>query len=126
MEVVAEGVESDAALAELRALGCHLAQGFAISPPLGAERARRAGPPASRPAHRPRRGRSIAAMARLVRMDRTGHTTLAEWTDADDAAFEAAAAAFREQLEAGYYAVVSEGEGQARQVDGAARRRRAS
>ena len=37
MEVVAEGVESDASLAELRALGCHLAQGFAISPPLGAE-----------------------------------------------------------------------------------------
>jgi diguanylate cyclase (GGDEF)-like protein len=37
MEVVAEGVESDASLAELRVLGCHLAQGFAISPPLGAE-----------------------------------------------------------------------------------------
>ncbi len=37
MEVVAEGVESDAALAELRALGCHLAQGFAISPPLPAD-----------------------------------------------------------------------------------------
>ena len=55
-------------------------------------------------------------MARLVRMDRTGHTTLAEWTAADDAAFRAAAAAFREQLEAGYYAVVSEGEGRARQV----------
>jgi hypothetical protein len=49
-------------------------------------------------------------------MDRTGHTTLAEWTAADGAAFRAAAAAFREQLEAGYYAVVSEGEGQARQV----------
>jgi hypothetical protein len=49
-------------------------------------------------------------------MDRTGHTTLAEWTAADDAAFRAAAAAFREQLEAGYYAVVSEREGRARQV----------
>jgi hypothetical protein len=55
-------------------------------------------------------------MARLIRMDRTGHTTLAEWTAADDAAFAAAATAFREQLEAGYYAVVSEGEGQATQV----------
>jgi len=55
-------------------------------------------------------------MARLVRMDRTGHTTLAEWSAADDAAFAAAARAFSEQLEAGYYAVVSEGEGQARQV----------
>ena len=37
LEVVAEGVESQEALAELRALGCHLAQGFAISPPLGAD-----------------------------------------------------------------------------------------
>jgi EAL domain-containing protein (putative c-di-GMP-specific phosphodiesterase class I) len=37
MEVVAEGVESEASLAELRALGCHLAQGYAISPPLGAD-----------------------------------------------------------------------------------------
>jgi len=38
MEVVAEGVESPDALDELRELGCHLAQGFAISPPLaGAE-----------------------------------------------------------------------------------------
>ena len=55
-------------------------------------------------------------MSRLVRMDHTGHTTLAEWTAADDAAFATAASAFREQLEAGYYAVVSEGEGQARQV----------
>jgi hypothetical protein len=55
-------------------------------------------------------------MARLIRMDRTGHTTLAEWTTADHASVEAAAAAFREQLEAGYYAVVTEGEGQARQV----------
>jgi hypothetical protein len=49
-------------------------------------------------------------------MDRTGHTTLAEWSSADDAAFAAAARTFSEQLEAGYYAVVSEGEGQARQV----------
>jgi hypothetical protein len=55
-------------------------------------------------------------MARLIRMDRTGHTTLAEWTSADEASVEAAAAAFREQLDAGYYAVVNEGEGRARQV----------
>jgi hypothetical protein len=55
-------------------------------------------------------------MARLIRMDRTGHTTLAEWTAADEDAIEAAAAAFREQLDAGYYAVVSQGEGRAEQV----------
>ena len=58
----------------------------------------------------------MGRMARLIRMDRTGHTTLAEWTAGDDAAVEAAAAAFAEQLEAGYYAVVSAGEGQAEQV----------
>jgi hypothetical protein len=56
-------------------------------------------------------------MARLIRMDQSGHTTVAEWTPADEAAVEAAVAAFREQLDAGYYAVVSEGEGQAQQVD---------
>ena len=55
-------------------------------------------------------------MARLIRMDQTGHTTLAEWTAGDDAATEAAVAAFREQLDAGYYAVVSTGEGHAEQV----------
>jgi hypothetical protein len=55
-------------------------------------------------------------MARLIRMDQTGHTTLAEWTAGDDAATEAAVAAFRMQLDAGYYAVVSSGEGRAEQV----------
>jgi hypothetical protein len=64
-----------------------------------------------------RRKRTIARMARLIRMDGTGHTTLAEWTVADDASVEAAVAAFREQLDAGFYGVVSEGEGRARQVD---------
>jgi hypothetical protein len=56
-------------------------------------------------------------MARLIRMDSAGHTTVAEWTADDGPAVEAAVAAFREQLDAGYYAVVSEGEGRARQVD---------
>jgi hypothetical protein len=55
-------------------------------------------------------------MPRLVRMDASGHTTLAEWTRGDAAAIEAAARAFREQLDEGLYAVVSEGEGQAEQV----------
>jgi hypothetical protein len=56
-------------------------------------------------------------MARLIRMDHTGHTTVAEWTPADPAATEAAVEAFRAELDAGYYAVVSEGEGRAEQVD---------
>jgi hypothetical protein len=61
--------------------------------------------------------RTIAHMARLIRMDETGHTTLAEWTAADEQAVEAAVVAFRAQLDAGFYAVVSEGEGRARQVE---------
>ena len=61
--------------------------------------------------------RTIADMARLIRMDETGHTTLAEWTAADEQSVEAAVAAFGEQLDAGFYAVVTEGEGRARQVD---------
>jgi hypothetical protein len=55
-------------------------------------------------------------MSRLVRMDRTGHTTLAEWRADDPTAVEAAVAAFRHELDAGYYAVVSDGEGHATQV----------
>ena len=55
-------------------------------------------------------------MARLIRMDHTGHTTLAEWSTGDPAAEERAVAAFRAQLDEGLYAVVTEGEGRARQV----------
>jgi len=55
-------------------------------------------------------------MARLIRMDTTGHSTLAEWTAGDAEAHAEAVAAFRTQLDAGYYAVVTEGEGRARQV----------
>jgi hypothetical protein len=55
-------------------------------------------------------------MARLIRMDNTGHTTVAEWTLADPEAVEAAAAALRAELDKGYYAVVTQGEGRAEQV----------
>jgi hypothetical protein len=55
-------------------------------------------------------------MARLIRMDHTGHSTLAEWTADDQAAFDAAVTAFRRELEDGYIGVVSEGEGHATQV----------
>jgi hypothetical protein len=56
-------------------------------------------------------------MSRLIRMDSTGHSTLAEWSTGDAAAEEAAVAAFRAQLDHGYIGVVSEGEGRATQVD---------
>ena len=37
-------------------------------------------------------------MARLIRLDRTGHTTLAEWTEADPEARAVAEAAFEREL----------------------------
>jgi hypothetical protein len=55
-------------------------------------------------------------MSQLVRMDASGHTTVAEWTVDDPPAVEAALSAFRAELEKGYFAVVSEGEGHAEQV----------
>ena len=55
-------------------------------------------------------------MARLIRMDGTGHSTLAEWTTQDDAAFGAAVEEFRGQLELGYIGTVPDGPGKATQV----------
>ena len=55
-------------------------------------------------------------MSRLIRMDGTGHTTLAEWTAADDAAFAEAVGQFRSQLELGYIGTVPEGPGKATHV----------
>jgi len=55
-------------------------------------------------------------MARLIRMDGTGHSTLAEWTDQDDAAFEAAVQEFRGQLDLGYIGTVPDGPGSAAHV----------
>jgi hypothetical protein len=55
-------------------------------------------------------------MSRLIRMDHTGHTELAQWTADDPASVETAVAAFRAQLDRGYFAIVSEGEGRAEQV----------
>jgi hypothetical protein len=55
-------------------------------------------------------------MARLIRMDSTGHSTLAEWTAADQQAYDSAVEAFRRELDEGYIAVVDEGEGRATQV----------
>ena len=55
-------------------------------------------------------------MSRLVRMDKTDHTTVAEWTREDAQSVESAVLAFRSELDEGYFAVVSEGEGCAEQV----------
>ena len=55
-------------------------------------------------------------MSRLIRMDSTGHSTLAEWTAQDDTAFEEAVRQFRTQLDEGYIGVLDEGPGKATQV----------
>jgi hypothetical protein len=55
-------------------------------------------------------------MARLIRMDRTGHTTLAEWNASDPRTVEVAVQAFRRELDRGYLAMVSTGPGHAEQV----------
>lgn len=55
-------------------------------------------------------------MSRLIRMDASGHTELAEWTRDEPAEVERAVAAFRSELERGYFGVVSHPDGTAEQV----------
>ena len=55
-------------------------------------------------------------MSRLVRMDASGHSTLAEWSAGDAATVRTAQVALERELEQGYIAVVTEGEGSATQV----------
>lgn len=55
-------------------------------------------------------------MSRLIRMDASGHSTLAEWTAEDQAGFDRAAEQFRRQLDAGYIGIVDEGRGRATHV----------
>jgi hypothetical protein len=52
-------------------------------------------------------------MARLIRLDRSGHTTLAEWTAEDATAREAAVQAFRDELDGGMLASVPRSDGTA-------------
>jgi hypothetical protein len=52
-------------------------------------------------------------MARLIRLDRTGHTTLAEWTAEDESTREAAVEAFRQELDRGLLASVPRADGTA-------------
>lgn len=55
-------------------------------------------------------------MARLIRLDGTGHTTLAEWAADDPDSTEAAVAAFRTELDRGMLAAVTREDGTAEQV----------
>jgi len=55
-------------------------------------------------------------MARLIRMDGSGHTTLAEWTADDGAGEKAAVEAFRRELDSGMIASVTRPDGTAEVV----------
>ncbi len=55
-------------------------------------------------------------MSKLVRMDQTGHTTVAEWRATDPVGVEQAVQAFRRELDRGYLAMVTTGPGHAEQV----------
>ena len=55
-------------------------------------------------------------MSRLIRMDASGHSTLAEWTSEDQAGYDAAVAEFRAALDEGCIAVLDQGPGRAEQV----------
>jgi hypothetical protein len=55
-------------------------------------------------------------MARLIRLDRTGHTTLAEWTSGDLDARETAVQAFVRELDNGMLASVPRADGSAEVV----------
>lgn len=55
-------------------------------------------------------------MSKLIRMDHSGHSTVAEWTADDPVAVEAAVTALRAELDRGYLAMVTAGPGRAEQV----------
>ena len=50
-------------------------------------------------------------MSRLIRLDRTGHTTLAEWDAAGGAAYEEATRAFEAEREHGMIASATRADG---------------
>jgi hypothetical protein len=55
-------------------------------------------------------------MSRLIRLDRSGHTELAEWSSEDEVAFRAAADAFRAELQRGYLGIATRPDGSAEQI----------
>ena len=55
-------------------------------------------------------------MSKLIRMDHTGHSTVAEWTADDPAAVDAAVRAFAAERDRGYLGMGTAGPGRAEQV----------
>ena len=55
-------------------------------------------------------------MSRLIRLDQTGHTELAQWSADDEAGIAGARALLEAELKRGYFAVTSGADGDAEQV----------
>ena len=55
-------------------------------------------------------------MSRLIRLDQTGHTELAQWSPSDPASLERARTAMDAELARGYFAVAGDGTRSAEQV----------
>jgi hypothetical protein len=55
-------------------------------------------------------------MSRLIRLDQTGHTTLAEWSAESPEAHAEALLAFRAELDRGFFAVATFPDGTAEQI----------
>lgn len=55
-------------------------------------------------------------MSTLIRLDETGHTTLAEWTQENRDAYHQAQTAFRRELDRGYFGIASLPDGTVEQV----------
>jgi hypothetical protein len=55
-------------------------------------------------------------MSRLIRLDQTGHTELAQWSPGDSAGFERARSVMEAELAHGYFAVAGGDGGGAEQV----------
>jgi hypothetical protein len=55
-------------------------------------------------------------MSRLIRLDQSGHTELAQWSAQDAAAVQGARDALAAELDRGYFAVCTDASGAAAQV----------
>ncbi len=55
-------------------------------------------------------------MSRLIRLDQTGHTTLAEWSREKPADYDSAVVAFRAELDRGFFGIASHPDGTAEQI----------
>ena len=55
-------------------------------------------------------------MSRLIRLDETGHTTLAQWSAEDASEYAEAVRAFRAELDRGFFGIAAFPDGTAEQI----------